>query len=108
MYKMTHIETLGQEYTVSDASGKILKKVQIIPQKEILEAALGEYDDKTMSWQQYLDKSIEVMTGFDDVDPNKILWYATPKEEVVLAEVIEIAVKNGYDKIILEHLEPTE
>jgi hypothetical protein len=36
------------------------------------------------------------------------MWYATPDEEVVLSEIIEYAIKNGYDRIILEHLEETD
>lgn len=44
------------------------------------------------------------MTGFNVDSPTKILWYATLDEEVVLANVIEYAIANGYDKIILEHL----
>ncbi len=105
MYKITNIELLGTDYTVTDIEGNIIKTIQIIPQTEILESALGEYTSEFSSFTDYLDKSIATMTGFDNIDPNKILWYATHEEEVVLSELIEYAVKNGYDKIILEHLE---
>ncbi len=108
MYKITNIETLGQDYTVSDTNGKVLKTIQIIPQIEILNAALGEYTEDFESFTEYLDKSIAELTGFDDIDPNKVLWYATLDEEVVLSEVIEFAIRNGYDKIILEHLDILE
>ena len=36
---------------------------------------------------------------------NKVLWYSSTVEEIVLAEVIEFAIKNNYDKIILEYIE---
>ena len=108
MYKITNVETLGQDYTVTDTSGKFLKTIQIIPQFEILDAALGEYTEEFGSFSEYLEKSIAVMTGFEDINPTTVLWYATTDKEVVLAEVIEYAIRNGYDKIILEHLEDTE
>jgi hypothetical protein len=108
MYKITNIETLGTDYTVADQKGNIIKTIQVIPHTEILEAALGKYTEDFDSLQIYLDKSIAVLAGFEEVDPYKVLWYATLNEEVVLTEIIEYAIKNGYDKIILEYLEGTE
>ncbi len=106
MYNITNIEELGTEYNISDAEGKILNTIQIIPQSEILEAALGEYTEYEFgNYENYLKKSIEVLAGFEGVDPTKILWHATYDEEVVLSEIIQFAIQNGYDKIILEHLE---
>ena len=104
MYKITKISSLGSDYTVSDTDGNVIKVIQIVTQSEILDAALGEYkEDYTFS--SYLDRSIALMTGFENLDPHKILWYATHSTEVVLTNVIEYAVRNGYEKIILEHLE---
>ena len=108
MYKITNIEQLGTNYTVADAEGKIIKTIQIIPQTEILDSALGIYTEEFGSFTEYLEKSIAVMTGFDQVDPKKILWYATHDDEVILADIIEYAVRWGYDRIILEHLEDLE
>jgi hypothetical protein len=108
MYKITHIDQLGTDYSVSDESGKVIKSVQVIPHTEILEAALGEYTNAFSSIGMYLDKSIEVLEGYENMDPNSVLWYATSDEEVVLSELIEYAVNNGYDKIILEHLDAIE
>jgi hypothetical protein len=107
MYKITNIELLGTDYTVADSKGNVIKTIQIVPATEILDTALGEYNIQNFtSYRDYLDKSIATMTGFEKVDPNRVLWYATSYDEVVLSELIEYAVKNGYDKIILEHLEP--
>jgi hypothetical protein len=108
MYKNTDVKSLGQKYTVSDSNGKHIKTIQIIPHTEILSAALGSYTEEFGSISSYLEKSISTMSGFEEVDYRKILWYATHDEEVTLAEVIEYAVVNGYDKIILEHLEISE
>ena len=108
MYKITDILTLGTAYTVSDQNGNVVKTIQVIPQTDILSAALGSYSEEFGSMQNYIDKSIEVLSGFDDIDPNKILWYSTTEEEVVLSELLEYAVRNDYDKIILEHLEELE
>jgi len=108
MYKITNIDSLGTDYTVSDQSGKVIKVVQVIPHTEILEAALGKYTEEFGTLQSYMEKSTAVLAGFDNVDPNTILWYATTDDEVVLSELIENAISNGYDKIILEHLEELE
>jgi hypothetical protein len=108
MYKITNIENLGHDYTVTDSNGNVLKVIQVIPQTEILDAALGEYTAEFGTYSNYLKKSIAVMTGFEDVNPTRVLWYATLEEEVVLSEIIEFALHNGYDKIILEHLEVLE
>lgn len=108
MYKITRIEDLGSDYTVADQNGKIIKTIQIIPHTEILEAALGSYNETFSSIQDYLDKSIAVLEGFEDVDPLRTLWFATTEEEVVLADVIQYAITHGYDRIILEHLEEVD
>lgn len=108
MYNTTDILSLGTEYTVANQKGEIIKQVQVIPHTEILEAALGPYTPEHGTYSDYLEKSISVLTGFDNVDPLKVYWYSTFDEEIILSEVIEFAIKNGYDKIILEHLEETE
>lgn len=108
MYKITNVETLGQDYTVADSDGNIINVVQIIPYTEILDAALGEYNESFGSYSTYLERSIEVLEGFDCVDPTRVLWYATSDEEVVLTEIIQYAINSGYDRIILEHLDELE
>lgn len=108
MYNTTDILSLGTEYTVADQNGNIIKTIQVIPHSDILNAAIGMYTFEHGSYSDYLEKSISSLTGFEDMDPNKVLWYSTPDEEIVLSDIIEYAVNNGYDKIILEHLEDTE
>jgi len=109
MYRITHVESLGTDYTVADSNGKIINTIQVIPHSEILDAALGKFTlEKFDTISSYLEKSIAVLEGTEAIDPTRVLWYATTEEEVVLAEIIEYAVKYGYDKIILEHLEETE
>lgn len=109
MIKITDIQTLGTDYTVADQNGNIIRTVQVIPHTEILDAALGKYDEKVHgSYSQYLQSSIAVLIGFEEVNPYKVYWFSTSDEEVVLADIIEYAIKNGYDKIILEHLEDVE
>lgn len=109
MYKITDIESLGTEYTVTDQAGKLLKKIRIIPESDILEAALGEYTEEDFgNFSNYLEKSVAVLSGFDKIMPYSTLWHSTFDEEVILSEVIEFALKNGYDRIVLEHLEDLE
>lgn len=106
MYNTTDIQSLGTDYTVADQKGNIIRNIQIIPHTDILEAALGPYTEEEFdSYSAYLEKSIEVLSGFDDIDPNKILWFATEEEEVQLVDVVEYAIKHGYDKVILEYLD---
>jgi len=108
MFNTTDILSLGTEYTVADQKGNILKQIQVIPHTEILEAAIGPYSPEHGTYSEYLEKSIAALTGFDGIDPLKVLWYATFDEEIILSDVIEYAVKHGYDKIIIEHLEETD
>jgi len=105
MFKITNVESLGNDYTITDQNGKLIKTIQVVTHTDILNAALGTFTEEFGSVSSYLEKSIQVLEGFDKVDPNKILWYATYDEEVILSDVIEYAIQNGYDKIILEHLE---
>lgn len=108
MFKNTNIESLGAEYTVTDQAGNIIKKIQVVTVSEILEAALGKFTPEFGSINNYLEKSTATLSGTDAIDPYKVLWHATTDEEVVLSDVIEYAIQNGYDKIVLEHLEDIE
>ena len=108
MFKITNIESLGTAYTVSDQNGQIIKTVKVIPHTEILEAALGKYTEEFGTFSDYLTKSIAVLSGYESINPRNIHWYSTLDDEVVLSEIIEYAVHNGYDIIILEHLEILE
>ena len=106
MYKITNIETLGTEYTVANKEGKVLKNIQIIPHTEILEAALGRCSEEFASLTDYIEKSRAVLAGNENIDPHSIYWHSTEEEEVPLDEIIEYAIKHGYDIVILEHLDP--
>lgn len=108
MFNATDILSLGTEYNVVDKKGNILKSIQVIPHTDILEAAFGIYNPQIGSYSDYLEKSISCFTGYQDLDPHSVLWYSTTDEELILSDLIEYAVKNGYDKIILEHLEDLE
>ena len=106
---MTDISTLGTDYTIADKKGKILRKIQVIPATCILDAALGDYNTEDFfSVSEYLEKSIATLTGFTDISSNRVLWYSSHDEEVALVDIIEYAIKNGYEKIILEYLDPSE
>lgn len=108
MFKITNVESLGSDYTVTDQSGKLIKSIQVLTHTDILTAALGEFTEEFGSISNYLEKSAAVLSGCKAINPNRVLWYSTMDEEIVLSEVIEYAVKNGYDKIVLEHLEDIE
>ena len=108
MFKNTNIESLGHDYTITDSGGNIIKTIQVVTHTDILEAALGKYTEEFGSYASYLEKSAELLSGNENISPHKVLWHATPDEEVVLSEVIEFAMVHGYDKIVLEHLEDLE
>lgn len=108
MFNITDILSLGSAYTVADQAGNIINTIQVIPMTELLEAAVGPYTDDFGNFQTYIDRSIETLSGYDEIDPYRVLWFATSEDEVALSEIIEYAVKNGYDRIILEHLEELE
>ena len=108
MYKITDIQSLGTEYNLSDKNGIVIKTIQIIPYTEILDAALGPYNDSFGSYNEYLTKSIALFSGFESVDPNRVLWYASSSEEVVLADIMKAVIEGDYEKVILEYLEDLE
>lgn len=109
MYKITDILSLGTDYTVADRNGNVIKTVQVVTAQEILDAALGPYsEDIFESYSEYLEKSIAVLSGFDEIDPLSVLWYSTKDEEVALSNIIEFAIKHNYDRIILEHIDELE
>jgi hypothetical protein len=105
MYKITNIDTLGTDYTVANRDGKIIKNVKIIQHTDILNAALGVYNDSFESISAYLEKSVAVLAGNEDINMHDVYWHATSDEEVELSAIIEYAVKHGYDTVIMEHLE---
>lgn len=108
MFKITDVTSLGTDYTIADPNGQVITTIQVIPFAEILSAAVGPYNEGFGGFKNYLDKSIAVLSGFEDIDPNRVLWYATTDDEVALTEIIEYALKHNYEKIILEHLEDLE
>lgn len=107
MYKITNIDTLGTEYTVANQEGKVIKNIRIIQDTEILDAAGGEYTFEN-SLEEYMTKAVSLLEGNEDMNPYSIYWYATEEDTVILSEVIEYAIKHGYDIIIMEQLEPAE
>lgn len=105
MYKITDIASLGTEYTVSDSTGKVVGALQIVNYKEILAAMPGEYSESEHgSFSNYIETALTMLSGFEEVDPNRVLWYPSLTEEVDLTSIIEYAIKHGYDKVVLEHL----
>jgi hypothetical protein len=108
MYKITDVLSLGEDYTVSDSEGNVLSKIQVIPLTELMSASLGPYTEDFGSYESYLEKSLASFTGLDEIDPTRVLWYATTEDEVALSDLIEYATKHGYDRIILEHLDELE
>lgn len=108
MFKITDITSLGTDYTVSDPMGQELGIIQVIPYSAILSAALGPYTEDFGDYSSYIEKSLAVLSGFDQVDPLDVLWYATTEDQVELEEIFAYAIKNNYNRIILEHLEDLE
>lgn len=108
MYNITDIETLGADYEIADPNGTVISVIQIIPYTEILAAISGPYTEESGSYTSYIEKCREALTGIEDIDPNRVLWFSTTNEEVAISEIIEYAVKHDYNKIILEHLEELE
>lgn len=105
MFKITDVHTLGTEYTVVNKAGTVIDKIQIVTGDQILEAAIGEYDEeKHGSYEEYLTNSVKLLSNYDDIDPTKVLWYSSSDENIALYDVIEFAITNGYNKVILEEL----
>jgi hypothetical protein len=108
MCDLTNLLSLGKEYTVTDTGGNVITYIQVILASDILDAAIGLYDENLGDYSSYIAKSVAVLSGFDSIDPTRVLWYATSDEEISLEDIIEYAIKHGYNRIILEHLEEIE
>lgn len=105
MYKITDITLLGTEYTVSSPEGKVLGAIQVIPFADIMSATLGPYTDVFVTYENYMKKSVALLSGFEKIDQDSIYWYTTTEDEIKLSEIFEFAIDNDYSTIILEHLE---
>lgn len=105
MYNITKIDSLGTSYTIADVGGRVIKMMQIIPYSELqaLGDLAGDYTKDGIT--EYMAKFGSMLGGTELYNPYKVLWYSTHDDEVVLSEVIEGAVKHGYDTIVLEHLD---
>lgn len=108
MYNITKIDSLGTSYTIADAGGRVIKMMQIIPYSELLTIGETVGDYMVDGVASYMTKFVSMLDGTDHVDPYRVLWHSTHDDEVVLSEVIEYAVKYGYDTIVLEHLDDLE
>jgi len=105
MTKIVNLNTLGTEYTVCDVMGNIINSLQIISAIEIVEAGIGLFEEHDgITTQEYLDQSRSHFSGHKDIDPLKVLWWATKDAESDLTIPIEYALNHGYEKIIMECL----
>lgn len=103
MYKITNIDSIGTEYSVADKSGEILQSVQLIPQDELLLTAIGAWEEGT-SINEYLEKSIALLEGFEEIEPYTTGWYMYAGM-LDISEAVIHAVKHGYTRLIIEQLE---
>lgn len=103
MIKVTNINSLGTDYTVTDINGNILKTIQIVTPEEILDAMVGEYNNSFENMNDYLEKSVKYFTGYDK-EPYTTLWWSAYDQDLDVTEIIEYAMTHRYNKIILEYL----
>jgi len=116
MFKITNTRQLGTIYTITDSNGDPLDTIQVINSEEILNAALGAYDDTFLNYSDYLTQSIECLSGFDENALYRTLWWTRPAVgssvgfdyDLDLAQSIEHAIRYGYDAIIIEDIPATE
>ncbi len=102
MFRITNIESLGTEYTISDAVGNVIKTIHVIPYDEILEASGGAYTDGKIS--AYIQNAKSLLEGTEEISRHRVMWFATKSDEMVLSELVQKALEGGYDIIVLEHL----
>lgn len=101
---ITDIRSLGTEYSITDHSGEVIKTLQVVPHDEIIEATIGEYDESAGSFDEYLEKSVALLTGYEAVDHTKVLWVSTTEDSVAAKEIVERAIVGDYDFVILEQI----
>lgn len=109
MFNTTDIRSLGTTFTITDEGGTPIKTMQVISALEIIDAALGEYDETYENYDDYLEQSIDCLSGFS-TDPYRTLWwkcegasrFATEDVEINIPKAFEYALKYGYNVIVLE------
>lgn len=111
MFKITNTRQLGTIYTITDSNNDALGTMQVIYASDILESALGEYDDTYTSYTEYLTKSIEYFSGQDSTQLHKTLCWTKSKsplgiddDELHLTQAFEYAITHGYTTIIFEDI----
>lgn len=104
MYKITDIQTLGTGYTVADMHGNVIRTIQVIPYSEILTAINGEYDISSSLLDEYLKKAVRSLSGYEGIKQYRVYWHAD-SSDTDLNSLIEYALINGYERIILEHVD---
>ena len=73
------------------------------------------FDESFLSYEDYLEQSIECLSGFAR-SPNRVLWwncelaseFATQDIELNIPKAFEHALKYGYDAIIIEDILPDD
>lgn len=105
MANVIDLNSLGTEYHISDAEGTISKVIRIFMLDDILSAGVGQFSYNKHDFNSYLKDSIDSFTGFDPCSITNILWYSSFDNEVYISEILEYAIINDYDKVIIEYLE---
>jgi hypothetical protein len=100
--QQVNLRSLGNDYTIADKAGNVLKTIHLVEQHEILAATIGEYDENYHdSFDAYLKESKKHLSGFTR-SLEKVCWYVCNDLDYDVSTVIEYAYKHGYDQIILE------
>ena len=108
MHKITNVDTLGDIYTVVNKTGQIMKRMRIIPYEDIQDV-IPEVQDEVFgnneAIESYIKEASASLTRDVNIDLEKIYWHTTSEHEIMLSAIIEYAFVNGYDKIVLEHID---
>lgn len=115
MFKITNTRQLGTIYTITDSNNDTIGTLQVMYASDILDSALGEYDETYTSYNEYLTKSMEYFSGYDSRQLYKTLCWTKVKsplgsdnEEMHLTQAFEYAIKHGYTTIIFEDIPDEE
>jgi hypothetical protein len=99
-----NLNSLGTEYNIVGPDGVLIRKIKLIQQQDILRSAIGVFDDnQCRSFDEYLQNSKEVLSGFAN-DPLKVYWHATTEIDYDLMDIIDVCLEHDYEYVIIELL----
>lgn len=100
---VVNLQDLGKQILVIDEDGEFVKTFRAVEEKELLNQAFGYYDPDTfITYDDYLDQSVEKFTGFGN---KNVAFLLSKNGEPNMADLIEVAINEHADFVVVEYID---